>query len=125
MTTYRYDNRIFNTLEEIADDVVANHGTAPFEILWRDPPNRDTPIEVFVEWPEPRKPKQLAQMLLPEVRAWWSEHHLPVTDDDLLSDLEAAVRNTEDGYDRAHWLHHYRGWWPSAKLVAILNNQRQ
>lgn len=121
MTTYRYDNRIFNTLEEIADDVVAKHGTAPFDILMQDPSNRDTPIEVFVEWPELRKAEQLAQRLLPEVKAWWSDHHFPVTDDDLLSDLEAAVRNAEDGYARAHWLHRYRGWTPNTKLVTILD----
>ena len=61
------------------------------------------------------------QLLLPEVKAWWSERHLPVSDDDLLSDLEAAVRNAEDGYARAHWLHQYRGWMPNTKLVTILD----
>ena len=121
MTTYRYDNRLFNTLEEIADDVIAKHGPAPFDILIRDSINRSTPIEVFVEWPEPRKAEQLAQVLLPEVKAWWSERHLPVSDDDLLSDLEAAVRNAEDGYARAHWLHQHRGWMPNTKLVTILD----
>ena len=121
---YRYDNRIFPSLESICDEVIGQHGMTPFDLLIKDPTTFGDPANVIVQWPaldEKSQSIQLAQTLLPDVKAWWSEHHLPVTDDDLLSDLEAAVRNTEDGYDRAHWLHHCRGWTPNTKLVTILD----